>query len=78
MEIDKGKLTSLASDCHIKQTTMQSLHGQLQKGGTPEVAAQYAIAKVEYQRAKNLLDLEIKNQSVTVIDKPMRDRDTTA
>lgn len=67
MEIDKDKLTALASDCHIKQTTMQEMHKQLQKGGTPEQAAQYAIMKVEYQRAKNLLDLEVKNQSITII-----------
>ncbi|MCE9565784.1 MAG: hypothetical protein K8U57_27480 [Planctomycetes bacterium] len=67
MQIDKSKLASLAADCHVKQTSMQSLHMQLQKGGTPEMAGLYPIAKVEYQRAKNLLDLEVKTQSVTII-----------
>jgi len=68
MEIDKNKLAELASDCHAKQERMQSLHQALQKGCGAVIAADYAIAKVEYNRAKNLLDLEIRNQSVTLVD----------
>lgn len=69
MEIEKEKLAAMAADCHSKQVAMQSLHELMQKGGTTETAAQYAIAKVEYRRAKNLLDLEINNQSVTIVSK---------
>jgi hypothetical protein len=69
MDINKTKLTELASDCHTKQEAMQNLHKILQKGGTPELASQYAIAKVEYNRAKKLLDLEVEEQSVTIITK---------
>lgn len=69
MEIDKAALTILASDCHTKQVRMQDLHNKLnKKTSTAEDASEYAIAKVEYQRSKNLLELEISNQSVTIIN----------
>lgn len=70
MTIDKNKLGELASDAHAKQAKMQELHQALQKGGSAVIAADYAIAKVEYNRAKNLLDLEVREQSTTIVQKP--------
>jgi hypothetical protein len=67
MEMDKIILGNLASDCHNKHVAMQALHEQMQKKPAPETAGEYAIAKVAYNRAKNLLDFEIARQSVTIV-----------
>ena len=67
MEINKEKLGVLASDCHEKNKRMQYLQEQMQKGGSGVIAADLAIAKVEYNRAKKLLDLEITEQSITIV-----------
>lgn len=69
MEIDKDRLAILAADCQTKHTAMQDLHRELQKGKSPEIAGKLAIAQVEYNRARNLLDLEIRNQSTTIVIK---------
>jgi len=75
MTIDNEKLSALAKDLHIKEKRAQELHQQMQKGGTPEQAAEYAIARVERNRAKNLLDLEVREQSITII--PATDKATS-
>jgi hypothetical protein len=69
------RLRLLAEDCHNKQFAMQELHKKTQKGGDAQIAADYAVAKVEYNRARNLLDLEIREQSITIIKPPVHASD---